>query len=103
MLRTATSDCCWAHLYWCHAGEVMSRLKAEPRLILQALNLLRTLRAELTAVVAGEPVTLDARKAEAVRSFARTLQRGVSTELAADLEAFIALDRDGLTRPSQLH
>jgi hypothetical protein len=69
----------------------------------QPTNLLLKLRAEMTAAAAGEPVTLDARKAEAVRGFARTLQRGASAELAADLEPFIALDWDGLTRPSQLH
>ncbi len=89
--------------YYRHADEVTARLKAEPRLGLQALNLLLKLRAEMTAAAAGEPVTLDARKAEAVRGFARTLQRGASAELAADLEPFIALDWDGLTRPSQLH
>jgi hypothetical protein len=89
--------------YYRHADEVTARLKAEPRLGLQALNLLLKLRAELTAAAAGEPVTLDAQKAEAIRAFARTLRRGASAELAADLEAFIALDWDGLTRPSPLH
>jgi hypothetical protein len=89
--------------YYRHADEVTARLKAEPRLGLQALNLLLKLRAELTAAAAGEPVTLDAQKAEAIRAFARTLRRGASAALAVDLEAFIALDWDGLTRPSQLH
>lgn len=89
--------------YYRHTDEVTARLKAEPRLGLQALNLLLKLRAELTAAAEGEPVTLDARKAEAIRGFARTLQRGASAELAADLEAFIALDWEGLMRPSPLH
>jgi hypothetical protein len=89
--------------YYRHADEVTARLTAEPRLGLRALNLLLNLRAELTAAAEGEPVTLDARKAEAIRGFARTLQRGASAELAADLEAFIALDWEGLMRPSPLH
>jgi hypothetical protein len=89
--------------YYRNADEVTARLKAEPRLGLQALNLLLKLRAEITAAAAGEPVTLDAQKAEAIRGFARTLRRGASEALAVDLEAFIALDWDGLTRPSPLH
>ncbi|WP_296699289.1 hypothetical protein [Thiocapsa sp. UBA6158] len=84
--------------YYRHADEVTARMKRDPRLGLQALSVLRFLEADLKATRSGKPVKLTARKIEAIRGFARSLQRGASPELSADLKTFLRKDLGVLLR-----
>ncbi|MFB1487010.1 MULTISPECIES: hypothetical protein [unclassified Thiocapsa] len=84
--------------YYKHSSEVSARLVAEPRLGLQALGVVRTLRPALEQAVAGRKPQLNVRESAAIRDFARALQRGASPELAADLEHFLSMDWGSLAR-----
>jgi hypothetical protein len=88
-------------LYYRHGEEVSTRLTREPRLALQALGLMRLLRADLEAATAGRRPDLDGRERAAIRAFATRLRSGASPALAEALDGFLGRDLDavlGITR-----
>ncbi|NCC28162.1 MAG: hypothetical protein EOM22_08465 [Gammaproteobacteria bacterium] len=78
--------------YYKHSDEVSEQLRSNPRLIVQALSVLRLLRADLQAAVAGQPIALTGQKSAAVRSMALALRQQASPGLQTDLDAFLRMD-----------
>ncbi len=81
-----------------HADEVNTLMRRNPRLGLHALSVLRLLRSDLAESLSGKRVKLTARKGEAIRGFARSLQLGASPELNLDLKTFLRKDLGVLLR-----